>query len=192
MKNSPSRDTIKLSASRDIPCILRNPNLICHFVQHGVNSWFRNRNVQEFSALKIGPPNCLNGSCPTGHQLPLDLAPHPRKSANLRQPKTRRVEVSFACTQEPVTCVCPQPYTSSPCLHIALWTSILLSAYQTRVGLPRDFASSLPIKILYACLKRKWTCFFFHILVNLPVVSSAGMSDVSMSAALVTTDIITD
>jgi hypothetical protein len=160
MKYSPSRDSIRPSASRDIACILKIRNLISPFAQRGVNSWFICRNVQQFSALKMGPPNCFNGSYPTGHQLPLDPALHPRKSANLRYPKTRRVEVSFACTQEPVTYVSPHPYTSSPCLYIVLLTSILISSYHTRVGLPRDFSSSLPTKILYAYLKRKRTCFF--------------------------------
>jgi len=46
---------------------------------------------------------------------------------------------------------------SSPCFDIVLLTSILLSSYHTRVGLPRDFPSSLPNKILYAYLKRKLT-----------------------------------
>jgi hypothetical protein len=138
----------------------------------------------------MGPPDCFNGSYPIGHQLLIDPAPHPRKSANLRQLKTRRVEVSFACTQEPVTYVSLQPYTSSPCLYIVLLTPILILSYHTRVGLPRDFYSSLPNKILYAYLKRKRTCFSY--LRNLPVVGSTGMSAVSMSSALVITDTVLD
>lgn len=129
---------------------LRNPKFNLLFLCSA--SSLRSSTVEtskNFQSLKMGPPNCLSGSCPIGHQLP-DPVSHPRKIANLRQPKTRRVEFSFACTQEVVTYVCPHPYTSSPCLHIVLITSILISSYNSCVGLPRDFSSSLPTKVLYA------------------------------------------
>ena len=125
MKHSSSRDTIRPSASRDIPCVLRNPKVNLPFCTARRHFVVQLSKRQEFSAQKMGPPNCFNGSCPVGHQLPLDPAPRPRKSANLRQPKIRRVQVSFARTQEPVTYVCLQPYTTSPRLHIVLLTSIL-------------------------------------------------------------------
>jgi hypothetical protein len=145
VKHSPSLDNIRPSSSRDIPCFLRNPKVNLSFCAARRHFVVQLSKSQEFSALKMGPPNCLNGSCPIGHYLPLDPALHPRKIANLRQPKTRRVEVSFTCTQEPATYVCPQPYISSPCLDIVLSTSILLSSYHTRVGLPKSTKSCMHI-----------------------------------------------
>ena len=83
--HSPFRDAIRPSPSRDIPCVLRKPKVNLPFlVQRGVTSWFNCRIVQVFLALKEGTPKFLNASGPFGHQLPLDPAPHPRKTAALR------------------------------------------------------------------------------------------------------------
>jgi hypothetical protein len=139
----------------------------------------------------MGPPNSLNGSCPIGHQLPLDPAPYPRKVQTCDNLKLAEWKSRLYVHKSRSLMSVSHIHTSSSCLHIVLLTAILISFYHTFVGLPRDFSLSLPNKILYAYLKRKWTCFF-HILVNLPVVSSSGMGAVSMSAALVITDTVID
>ena len=147
MKHRPSRDTVRPSASRDIPCILRNPKvnvLFCAAQRHFVVQLSERPRI--FNA-EDGTTKLSQWVMPNLASITLDLAPHPRRSANLREAKTRRVEVSFACTQESVTYVCPQPYTLSPCLRIVLLTSILISSYHTPVGLPRYFSSSLPTKL---------------------------------------------
>jgi hypothetical protein len=54
-------------------------------------------------------------------------------------------------------------------------------------GLFFFFANQNPV-----CVSKEKIDLFFHILVNLPVVGSAGMSAVSMSAALVISDTIID
>jgi hypothetical protein len=60
---------------------------------------------------------------------------------------------SLPHSQEPTTCLYPEPVQPNPCPHPTSWSSILILSSHPRVGLPSGrLPSGLSTKILYAPL----------------------------------------